>query len=184
MADITMRILLVILCACSQEDAAGDPDLSVADLSEGDRSMPDAAPPGDLSDWCSGTAVAGTCLQTFFAPLAACFDAMGSCVYQSSSGGIVKSYCWNNGAQATETFGVGQQSWTFESSSGATCFTWLNEATDSTISAGGANVHFQPATGDYTCGGTSGTVGANCGGCAELCALFKSTPSCTAGTCP
>jgi hypothetical protein len=187
-----MRWLLVVALAagCTQSLDADPRDLAVADLQEPDLAVADFAV-ADLvsgvdsaSTFCAGTTVEGTCLQAFFAPLMACFDASGACRQQQVGG--ERSVCFDSGARKITDYGVGQHFTRYFASSGAQCFTWNDSSTtaENLFSAGGTQILFIAQTGEYTCGATSGTIGANCGGCAELCALLDENRSCADGTCP
>ncbi len=61
----------------------------------------------DLAGFCAGTAVAGTCVQTFFAPLAACFMPSGAChATRASSAG--SDWCWADAMEARASSDLGR----------------------------------------------------------------------------
>jgi hypothetical protein len=96
----------VVGCGASEApDMAAPPDLSAAASSDLATPLPELTldlgrTPGPTFDlaWngCAGTPLAGTCVERFFAPSAACFAPAGHCSeYDHNSG---DDLCWQNGA--------------------------------------------------------------------------------------
>jgi hypothetical protein len=166
---------------------AGDGPAAPADLALVDVAAAPDVGAADQGGFCAGTAVAGTCVQAFFAPLSACFAPAGSCHLQTPAVVRMPVWCWSDGAQLNEMMGVDTLNRSYIGSGGAVCFTQSVVFPGLTsFSAGGATLSFNPATGAYRCpNGTTGTVGAGAGGCAALDALVNPpTGGCTAGVCP
>jgi len=160
------------------------PDLAVPtrDLSSVDLTSPPDLARADLGGFCAGTAVAGTCLQTFFAPAAACYDPAGACVVGPQII-MYHSYCFADGAKATESEALGLDDWIFRSSTGQVCYTWRRAENPNYFTVGANFIFFDPASGSYSCDEFSrptGSIGPNCGGCSALCALFQLPTGCTA----
>jgi hypothetical protein len=173
------------LTVASVRDLTVAPDL--LDLSAPDLTSPPdlAQPQGDLAGFCSGTPIAGTCFQEVFASAARCYDPAGSCTVGPQ---IIAfhSYCYSNGAKATLSES-NSDDWIFRNSAGVVCYTLRLASWETRISDGVLPVDFDPETGDYSCDPMAahpitGSVGPNCGGCAEACALFHNQPTgCTDG---
>lgn len=60
----------------------------------------------DLEGFCAGTAIAGTCLQGFFGPIAKCFLPSGGCSMAESFPAMCEediAACWTGGSRYTES---------------------------------------------------------------------------------
>jgi hypothetical protein len=86
------------------DDFAVSADLSVSILYNDDMFprqcgyAPDSSPPKpDVSGFCAGTSIAGTCAQTFFRTIAECFAPSGCCV---RAGNSMPRLTWASGAFA------------------------------------------------------------------------------------
>src|SRR5262245_53543656 len=77
---------------------------------------------GSASMFCAGTFVAGTCLQTFFLPLADCFKPSGACT--QSGGGLTPVWCWPNSDELKQIAGGNTVERWYQNGS-LTCFTKL-----------------------------------------------------------
>ena len=142
------------------------PDFAAPDLADADLSPA----PDLLIAFCAGTGLAGTCVQAFFAPLMDCFQPTGACT--DSNVDTFPSYCWPNGMVIHVGHGPGEETIDYENN-GSTCYSYLFAAWGTTATAGNTMIDFNRQSGDYSCGGVSGNVGANCGGCVELCNLLQ-----------
>jgi hypothetical protein len=181
--------LLVLSVGCSSGLPAG----TVADLAGADLT---GAPHPDLAGadltvapggFCAGTLVAGTCVQSFFAPLALCFAPSGGCITQSPMLALSPTWCWPNGDELKQMSGVDTSHRSYQSGN-TLCFSEQNGfiATGPAFSAGTQTLYFDSSTGAYTCpDGSKGTIGVDFGGCSALGALIEpDTSNCTTGACP
>jgi hypothetical protein len=206
-----MRFLLVLAlvgCGGSSLDLGGE-DLSVAmpaDLAGVDLAgaafdlggvdFASQPVPVDLAGvdgfnaaaFCAGTSVAGTCLQTFFAPLSTCFVPSGSC-NQSVPGVVMPIFCWSTGAELKQQTNASELDRTFISG-GVICYTEQiggpGPQKTPWWAAGGQGMFYEPIGGNYDCpDGSKGNIGANYGGCAALGALVApDRTACMPGACP
>jgi hypothetical protein len=149
-------------------------------------------PNGDMASttvaaFCAGTAVAGTCIQTFFAPLASCFPEGGACTSEDTGSG--KNLCWADGSKLIGTLGAGGVPHGVFSRNGATCYSvdvgLTGSSADFEVANGTTSISYSTSTGNARCpDGTSVKLGTDFGGCAALKALLDpSGASCTAGAC-
>jgi hypothetical protein len=165
------------------------PDLSGSDLISSDLagSRPDFAGHDlNLTPFCAGTLVTGTCVEAFFAPLSLCFQPTGACTVQTP--GINGTFCWPGGAgyqQRNDPDALRRQ-YLWETN---LCYSEIvggSGPSPAFTNASGDVLIFAPATGYYTCpDGSKGSIGTNYGGCAQLQQMIApDTTSCTPGVCP
>jgi uncharacterized protein YjbI with pentapeptide repeats len=140
----------------------------------------------NLTPFCAGTFVAGTCVEAFFAPLSLCFQPTGGCIVQTP--GVYGTFCWPGGAeyQIRNDPDALRRHYLWGTN---LCYTETvggSGPSPSFTNAAGETLVFAPATGNYTCpNGSSGSIGANYGGCAQLQQMIApDTGSCTGGLCP
>jgi len=185
-----MRLILgVVLLGCSANrplylpESPTSPPSSPPDLSSPPAADLSRPPASDLGGFCGGTGIAGTCVQGFFAAFADCFQPAGACVTSAPQLGAA-SWCWSNGAKIYRSDPSADHTWVFMSASGTACLSWTVHSNGQFMKAGDSKITFSPDTGVYSCDGVVDTVGPDCGGCAELCALLQAPPTgCSQGDC-
>jgi hypothetical protein len=190
-----MRLILGVLvvgCSANRPLYLPEPEppaMSLPDLTS--PSLPDltsatdlAQPASDLGGYCGGTGVAGTCVQSFFAGFADCFQPQGPCVTDGRGPGP-QNYCWSNGAKLQDALGGQKSNRFYFNKSGALCLTWKTDVHKDVMIIGDTEITFAPDTGVYSCDGESvvGIAGPDCGGCAGLCAIVRPPTNCTIGDC-
>jgi hypothetical protein len=157
-------------------DLAGHPDLSHADLA-------------NAAGFCAGTPVAGTCVQTFFAPQAMCFSPTGACHAPPADPMGGSTWCWANDDVLKQKATVTSVTRTYKNGSDD-CFTDTKTTTSisgsDVFTSGSITLQLNVATGAYECpNGAAGSIGPDLGGCAALQALINpATNLCGAGACP
>ena len=167
-------------------------------ISNGDMTIslgsPDASMTPDLGlGFCKGTTVEGTCAQSYFTGVAACWNAAGACTQMMDASAT--TLCWASGARTvigSYQMGVVPVTWAMN---GMTCMTGNGSLSKGgngmsfkyDLMAGGQHLVFDDGTGDVTCAdGSSVNIGANEGGCAALHQIFHpgTMGGCTMGACP
>ena len=158
-----------------------EPDLPFArDLARNvDVGLDSSAP--DASSFCANGPATGTCAQTFFAAVGACFQPLGAC--QNDSTKI--ELCWTNGASMVFVVPATGPYLVTYATSGRTCMIDSVAITPviHTLSANGQMLIYNTSTGDVTCpDGSHANIGTNYG-CTDIYTLFN-PPSCRSGSCP
>lgn len=152
----------------------------------------DMTQPLDLAalTFCQGTPIAGTCVQSYMAPVAACFNATGTCTTNAPSPGDTNT-CWETGAQflsTTDTASMKVQG-NWKSENGAkTCMTGEFTAAGFTFTTSSGKLTYNPASGAVTCPDNS-TLNLSASGQYGGCAAFKDLVGvpmqrCITGKCP
>jgi hypothetical protein len=140
----------------------------------------------DFAGFCEGTAVAGTCVQSFFAALPYCFQPAGICHEQIPVVAGSTTWCWKDGAELRQSLAAASATRTFVMGA-AVCFSETTPTGgQSSFLAGGMTLLLDTTTGAFKCpGGTTGSIGANLGGCTALRDLLEpATVACIKGLCP
>lgn len=154
--------------------------------------MPDMTTPQDFAalTFCQGTPIAGTCVQSFMAPVASCFDATGACTTNSPKPGDTNT-CWETGAQfvsTTDAMTMKVQG-TWKSENGAkTCMMGEFTQLGFTFTTSAGKLTFNPGSGVVNCpDGSTLTLSASdqYGGCADWKDLVGvPMQGCATGKCP
>jgi hypothetical protein len=124
----------------------------------------------DTAGFCAGTTLAGTCVQTFFARIAACFVRAGCC--QVGPSAMHRSVAWESGAAYTNQVGIGP--WQY-SMAGTSCGGgYTSVQTDYWTGPDGSKLTYTTPSGAVTCPDGSAINVGNLGGqCAELDDLLQ-----------
>jgi hypothetical protein len=202
----SLALVVLSAAACGQaavSDDAAVPDLAAAlDLSVGaatDLAVRDLAPlPPDLLDctgpvgldggFCAGTPLAGTCVESYFATVADCFQASGTCVYDPGT----LATCFCDGARIsiqgdytsagrlclnqqitciTGSSCITYRPYVFTAPAGVLRWTWHDDG-------------LGPPKNDVVCPGDGGTSQLDPTLCPNVARLIGTPRSCATGSCP
>ncbi len=182
-------------CTNCGKDMTMPPSPDMTTPSPDMTSPPDLAPPPDLASavdfagftFCPNTAVAGTCVQAFFTPVATCFDPMGACT-ESTDMMTFGNFCWQNGAKLLANLGNMSMPHGTWKNGNTTCMEGDVQPMNGpvfTLKRGGQTLIYDEATGAVTCpDGSMINIGANDGGCPALHDILNPpVNNCTPGNC-
>jgi hypothetical protein len=188
----TVLIALFAIAGCGQNSGDGCPNCIPGDSGASlDSARSDGSSPLDASSTssmlCVGSALGGTCVESFFDAVFACFAPTGACTSDQSTNPY--TFCWPDGNKIAPA--NGGKTWT----NGTTeCVNQQYVATGShvgtyTFQRGGQTLVYESGTGKVTCpDGSSLQIS---GGpdkffseCPKIGSQLLPITSCTGGSCP